>query len=97
MWSLKLQSRYFTVMEDRKMPTPDNKSLPRLVTCKMLQEILACGESSVRRIRKNKSLNFPESVLNFGRPRFRLSDIEYWIEEQARLSAESLKAEKEAA
>jgi len=56
----------------------------RLGTCKTVREILDCSDSTLRRYRKDENLNFPKPVLQFGRPRFRLADIETWIEEQAR-------------
>jgi len=58
----------------------------RLGTCKTVREILDCSDSTLRRYRKDENLNFPKPVLQFGRPRFRLADIEAWIERQAQTS-----------
>ena len=56
---------------------------------KTVEKMLDCSSSTLRRIRHDPALNFPAPVLTFGRPRWRLSDIEEWINDQARQCGEA--------
>jgi len=71
------------------MSTTDVPAGAQLGSHKTVEMMLDCSSSTLRRIRLDPSLNFPRPVLTFGRPRFRLSEIERWINEQAQQCREA--------